>query len=166
MNNIKSLTQMAWEYKCKQSPSIPKYAIPQPKYSEGSANCLTKCVYDFLKMKGHYCGRTNTTGTYSVKLGKFIHSGATRGQSDLNAIVNGRSWQIEIKHGKDQLSEVQKRICEQVRSAGGVYIVARSFVDFITQYIELTKASESDLFSLQQSESEQKIINPLIYSQR
>lgn len=154
-SNIEQLKNMAWLYKCNQSPSIPRHAMVRPKYSDGSANSLTTIVRDFLKMKGHYCGRTNTTGTYSVKLGKYIHSGATRGQTDLNCIVNGRSVQVEIKFGRDKLSPAQVEIMEQVQAAGGIYLIVRSFNDFIMQYQQITGETEAQLFEFKTTKNKQ-----------
>lgn len=146
INPIKSLNDLVWRYKCKQSPSVPKYAIPIPKLNDSSTNGLTECVRSFLIAKGYYCARINVQGNYSQKLGRFIHSGATRGQSDLNAIVNGQSWQIEIKHGQDKQSEVQKKIQQQVEASGGVYLVVKTFAGFIYDYKTLTKETEEQLW--------------------
>jgi hypothetical protein len=142
---------MGWFYKCMQAPTVPRFAMVKPKYADGSTGDLTKCVLDFLKMKGSYCGRTNTTGTYSAKLGRFINSGATRGQSDLNAIVDGRSWQIELKIGRDALSSHQVKVQEQVQAAGGLYLVVKSFTDFIHQYKKHTGISDADLFTIKKN---------------
>ncbi len=137
---------MIFEYKCRQSPTVPRYAMVKPKPHDTNTSGLTDCVRSFLITKGHYCGRTNTTGTYSQKLGKYIHSGATRGQSDLNCIVQGQSWQVEIKLGKDKLSPAQERIREQVQKAGGVYLVAKTFDGFVKDYQTLT--NDQDLWKI------------------
>jgi len=138
VTEIDNLKELVWRYKCAQSASIPKYAIPLPKLHESNSNGLTDCVRSYLVCRGFYCARVNVQGNYSQKLGRFIHSGATRGQSDLNAIVNGQSWQIEIKHGKDKQSEAQKNIQQQVEASGGVYLVVKSFAGFMNDYQRIT----------------------------
>lgn len=142
MSDLKNLANMIFEYKCRQSPTVPRYAMVKPKPHDTNTSGLTDCVRSFLIAKGFFCGRTNTTGTYSQKLGKYIHSGATRGQSDLNAIVNGQSWQIEIKYGTDKLSIHQQRIRDQVTSAGGKFIVAKTFDGFLKEYQSITNDTE------------------------
>lgn len=155
LSYIEQLNSMGYLYKRMMSPNIPAHAAIRPKWHDGTANNLTGAIRDYLKMKGHYCGRTNTTGTYSVKLGRFIHSGATPGQSDLNAIVHGRSWQIEVKVGKDKLSAAQEKVKEQVLKAGGIYLVARTFRDFIEQYKTITGETEAELFHITDTKQKQ-----------
>ena len=33
-------------------PNVPDHCVPSPKYSDKTANGLTKCITDFLKLQG------------------------------------------------------------------------------------------------------------------
>ena len=139
-------------YKLKeQYPNLPAHAIPAPKYTDNSANALTKCVIDFLNMSGYQAERINTMGrmidnrrTYTDVIGrqktigstKYIPTTGTKGSADISATINGRSVKIEVKHGKDRQSKEQKAYQEQVERAGGTYYIARDFQSFYDWYQE------------------------------
>ncbi len=116
----------------RQYPNVPDKARIPAKYSDKTTNGLTTCVTEFLRLKGAYVARVNTTGI--IRKGKFTKGGGTVGASDLNAIINGRSVQIEIKAGKDKLSEAQIKQGEKIKAAGGVYLVVKDFESFYQWY--------------------------------
>lgn len=132
-----------------QYPSLPAHAIPVPKYTDNSANALTKCVIDFLNMLGHQAERINTMGrmldnrkTVTDVIGrqktigstKYIPTTGTKGSADISATINGKSVKIEVKYGKDRQSADQKAYQEQVEKAGGTYYIARDFQSFYDWY--------------------------------
>ena len=78
----------------------------------------------------------NTQGNYNAKLGKWVKSGSTRGMADISAVVDGRSISVEVKIGKDKVRESQLKVKAQMEKAGGVYLIVRSFDDFIEQIKE------------------------------
>jgi hypothetical protein len=41
---------------------------------------------------------------------------------------------IEIKYGKDRQSDVQKEYQASIERAGGVYIIVRTFYEFVVWY--------------------------------
>jgi hypothetical protein len=49
--------------------------------------------------------------------------------------VNGRHVSIEVKHGKDRMSEFQKQTETEVKEAGGDYVIARTFQGFYDWFI-------------------------------
>ncbi len=55
------------------------------------------------------------------------------GQADISGILapSGRRLEIEVKAGRDRLSEQQKKFAAMIRRAGGVYIEARSAEDAV-----------------------------------
>jgi hypothetical protein len=57
------------------------------------------------------------------------------GQGDISGIAGprGRRLEIEVKTGKDKLSEDQKRFRQMILSLGGIYIEARSVDGCIAQ---------------------------------
>jgi len=130
-------------------PNVPDHAIPIPKYSDSSTNKLTKCVKEFIVLSGYQAERINSAGRYidgkkrfvdvlgmnrSVGSGKWVPGTTTPGSADVSAVILGRAIKIEIKFGKDKLSEAQERYRDSIESAGGVYIVAKTFDGFIEWY--------------------------------
>lgn len=113
-------------------PTVPEYALPVARGSKkkSPANELTSAISQYIESKGGYAFRVNTQGNYSEKQGRFILSGATKGVSDLVACYDGLLIGIEIKIGRDQQSDVQKRFQERVEGSGGKYIIARTLDQF------------------------------------
>ncbi len=130
-------------------PLVPEKYFPQFKFSENSANDLTKTVIAFLKSEGHQAERISSMGRYVedkkqftdvigqriiVGSGKWIKGNTTAGTADISATIYGKSIKIEIKHGKDRQSEVQKVYQANIEQAGGRYIIVRDLDTFLTQY--------------------------------
>jgi hypothetical protein len=113
---------------------MPAKAIPRTKYKDSSANDLTKCVIDFLRLKGHYCTRVQSQGQ---KRGNVMTYGTTqRGTADVHACINKIHVSLEIKFGKDKQSEVQKQVQQEVEQSGGIYLLIRDFEQFYKFYCE------------------------------
>ena len=110
------------------------------------ANGLTRCVIDFLNLSGHMAERINCTGRYmdrsqtfedvtgkvrTIGTGQWIPTSGMKGTADISATINGRSVKIEIKM-KDKQSEVQREYQRRIEAAGGIYLIVRSFAEFMT----------------------------------
>lgn len=127
-------------------PLIPK---------ESTSNGLTQLIIRWLTWSGHYANRISTQGQAQVhkiprwnvgseqmqysKTVKWIKGSTKRGTPDISAIIFGRSVWIEVKVGKDRLSEEQKEQGAAIQEAGGAWFVARdmqSFVNFYYQFLE------------------------------
>jgi len=132
-------------------PSVPDYAIPIPKYSDSKTNGLTKCVIAFINLSGFQAERISNSGRYidnkktfvdvvgrnrTVGSGKWIPGSGTPGTADISSTIMGRSVKIEIKFGNDKQSPAQKRYQEMIESAGGIYIIVKTFDQFIQWYDE------------------------------
>lgn len=118
--------------------------------SERKANGLTQIIMKFLKLKGHYANRVNTQGqlrgakisryeAYTNKAvygneARWVKGQTTRGTPDIDAIIYGRAVQIEVKVGKDQMSEHQIKQQYAIEAAGGLYFVARDMQSFYDWY--------------------------------
>lgn len=150
MKPLEILKQLKRDHLRKEYPNVPEHALVTPKYSEGSANELTKCIIDFLNLSGHFAERHSNEGrvidgrkTYTDVIGqvktigsvKRIKSNQVNGTSDLKAIINGKMIAIEIKFGNDRQSEAQKKYQERVESAGGQYWIAKTFDQFYEIYL-------------------------------
>lgn len=133
----------------KNHPSLPDYARVPKVYNDNSTNALTKCVIEFLQLSGHQAERINSTGRYideskqvtdvvgftkTIGKGKWIPGTGRKGTADISAIVLGRSVKLEIKFGKDTQSKEQKEYEQEVKSAGGVYELIKTFNQFIEWY--------------------------------
>ena len=129
--SVKELEKLNFAAKKIKYPDNP--AVIKNSFRDDSANELTRCILVWLKLNGHFGGRVNTMGTYSQKLGKYIRSGSRKGMADITSIIDGKHVSIEIKTGKDKLRPEQEKVKSEVEAAGGVYIVASSYDNFLEQ---------------------------------
>ena len=133
-------------------PSLPDYARYVYAYKENGANALTRCVIDWINFSGGQAERISTTGRYidesktvidvigrsrKIGSGKYIPGTGTKGSADISASIipqSGKyaaSVKIEIKYGKDKMSENQRKYEANINSSGGVYLVVRNMDSFI-----------------------------------
>lgn len=146
---VKLLEVMANEAARAKYPTTPPEWLAPRKYRDDTANALTKCVIDFLKLSGHQAERISNTGrmidrrqTFTDVLGnrrqvgssKWIKGTGTNGTADISATIAGKSVKIEVKIGRDRQSQAQRRYQEEVESAGGVYVIAATFEGFYDWY--------------------------------
>ena len=61
---MKELIDIAEKAQRRKYPNIPDHALPKIKYSDRTANGLTKCIIDFLRLQGWQAERISTTGRY------------------------------------------------------------------------------------------------------
>jgi hypothetical protein len=130
-------------------PSFPDHCIPVPKYSDKTANGLTKCIKDFLNLCGHQAERISSMGRMIDKtqvvedcIGRrktigsmqYIKGTSTNGTADISATIKGKSVKIEVKIGKDRMSQDQMKYRDAILRAGGVYFVATDFDMFMDWY--------------------------------
>ncbi len=66
--------------------------------------------------------------------GQWTKGTGTPGSADISATIKGRSVKIEVKYNKDRQSDAQKQYQEMIEKAGGVYIIAKTFDDFVIWY--------------------------------
>jgi hypothetical protein len=127
-------------------PNLPDHVRTIKPYSDNSANALTKCVIRWIELHGGQAERINTMGRMVDKrkivtdvIGRkgmigsmtYIPTTGTRGSADVSAVISGRSVKLEIKYGKDRQSEAQKKYQKSVENAKGIYIIVRTFDDFL-----------------------------------
>jgi hypothetical protein len=151
---VKELRQLYWMNLFRRYPSTPTEYFPPPKYSDRTANGLTKMVIDFIRLSGGQAERISVTGrsidrrkVVSDCMGarrmigslQWIRPTMTPGTADISATVNGRSVKIEVKIGKDKQSSRQIEYQKRIEDAGGVYIIARNFDQFYQWYISTFK---------------------------
>lgn len=148
MNALKLLNELAWN-KLRANSSMPDYAIPKPKYTDNSANALTKSIIAWIELNGYQAERINNTGRYvdnkktvknimgqsiTIGSGQYIPGTGTKGTADISAIIKGKSIKIEVKYGKDRQSKAQKEYQATIERSGGVYFIAKDFESFYNFY--------------------------------
>lgn len=141
---------MAFEQKKKRYPDQP-YLVKK-KFTDKTANDLTKAIIAFIQLMGGQAERISTTGrvidqrkTYTDVVGirrtigstKWIPGTSTQGSADISATIEGKSVKIEVKTGRDRQSEKQKEYQRAIEQAGGIYYIARSFEEFFKWYNDI-----------------------------
>lgn len=145
---VRELEELADIANAKAHPQFAKYA-PKAKYRDDSANGLTRCIIDYIRLHGGQAERVNTMGVpidhrrqvtdvlgHSRRIGsvEWRKGGGTVGSADISAVINGKAVKTEVKIGRDRQSEAQKAYQKQVEAAGGLYYVARDFTSFVQWY--------------------------------
>ena len=131
-------------------PSMDVRFIPMTDWKDTSANGLTKCIIFWINAMGGQAERISSQGqyregkkidvgtgeiAYTKQLpGKWTPGQGTKGTADISATIRGRSVKIEVKYGRDVQSDAQKQYQEMIEKAGGVYIIAKTFDDFVIWY--------------------------------
>jgi hypothetical protein len=157
MKPIEQLKALKLEQLRVQYPSVPDYALSMQKYSDKSANALTRCVLDWLQLNGWQAERINTMGrpidkrqqvtdvlgrTKTIGSMTWGKSTATKGSADISATIKGRSVKIEIKYGKDRQSQEQKKYQEMIEQSEGIYLIVRTFDDLFNWYNEFIETTK------------------------
>lgn len=153
--SLQVLTDLKWQNDCTKTKMRPDY-VPKTKFTDSTANGLTKCVIVWLQCNGWQAERISNTGRYidnskivtnimghqkKIGSGKFIPGTGTNGTADISATIKGRSVKLEIKIGKDKQSDKQKEYQDNIIKSGGVYEIITDFDQFMMWYksfIELT----------------------------
>jgi hypothetical protein len=150
MGKFDQLIQMALENNREKHPSFPDAYRVTPKYTDKTANGLTKCIVDYLNYSGHMASRVNNMGTWradksNINGGFYTPSNQIKGIADITSCVNvkitgipvGISVWWEVKIGKDVQSDAQKAFAERVEASGGHYYIVKTFEDFLQKYTAL-----------------------------
>lgn len=111
--------------------NIPVECRAMYRFSDKTANDLTKAIVAWLNSHGAFGARVNTTGVFDAAAQRYRYSGATNGMADVTAIVQGKHVSLEIKHGNDKPRAAQLQVQTQVRAAGGIYEFVHTFEEFL-----------------------------------
>ena len=112
---------------------LPEYAIPQPKpISDKDANSLTASIIRFIDACGGLSSRVNNMGVY--RNGRWTKSSMRKGFPDIQGVYAGKCIYIEVKYGKDKLSEDQKNFLNEAHKCGAKCYVAKNFDDFFSWF--------------------------------
>lgn len=130
----KHLEQFTFESLRAKYRNVPAYALPRPKYKTSTANGLTQAIVKYLNLKGHFASRTSSAGRYIESQKKWIPGTTRKGYPDITSTINGRAVFIEVKVGRDKMSDVQHRVRKEIEASGGLYHIARDFDEFVNWY--------------------------------
>ena len=100
----------------------------EPK--DETANQLTRRIVSHVRANGGFATRLQSTGTYRDDLKKYVPNQQVSGLPDVFAVVEGRAVFVEVKAGKDRLSDVQKQTIAALEQAGAWVYVAHNFEGF------------------------------------
>jgi len=145
--SLKQLSDIQHAYACSRTKMPTEYVV-RTKYTDATANGLTKCVIDYINFSGGQAERISNTGRYidesrivtdvlgnrkKIGSGKYIKGQGTNGTADISATFKGKSIKIEIKM-KDKQSEVQKEYQQAIERAGGIYFICHTFDEFLDKF--------------------------------
>lgn len=146
---LRELSDLQLEHDHKLHPNFPSEYLVRVRFTDLTANGLTKAVIAFLTLHGHQAERISTQGTYiqgkevsvgfyGIKRtkGKYIPTQGVRGSADISSTIKGLSVKWEVKM-KDRQSEAQKAYQESIEKAGGKYFIIHNFEEFIKYYDSL-----------------------------
>ena len=129
---VKLLETLAMDEARRKYPTMPHLAPRE--YRDDSANGLTKCINDYLRLKGAFSSRLNNTGIYDKRMNRYRPGTSRKGLPDILATYQGKSLMIEVKTGRDRMSEHQEKIRDEQNKSGGLYFVAHDFTTFKTWF--------------------------------
>lgn len=152
MTPLQQLTELDWQIRCSESRMPPEYIV-RTKYTDKTANGLTKAIVKWINLNGYQAERISTSGRWvdnskvvtdvlgnqkKIGSGKYIKGSGTKGSADISATIKGRSIKIEVKM-KDKQSEAQIEYQKAIERAGGIYFIAKDFDSFYQFYTTLVK---------------------------
>jgi len=152
--NLQLLKALELESMKRKYPNTNESYLGLSKWADNSANSLTQCVTAYITFMGGQAERISSQGQYreGAKIpvgtgelahqrqlpGKWTPGQSTKGTADISSTIRGRSVKIEIKQ-KDKQSDVQKQYQASIERAGGVYIIVRTFDEFVVWYNNFTQ---------------------------
>lgn len=146
---VKDLEELADIANAKAHPHMPQKYLAKAKYRDDTANGLTRCIIDWIRLHGGQAERINTTGvpvdrrrlvtdvlgnTRNIGSIEWRRSGGTAGSADISATIHSKAVKIEVKIGRDRQSPAQRQYQAAIEAAGGLYYVAKDFTSFVEWY--------------------------------
>jgi hypothetical protein len=120
---------------------LPVNNVIQPKETKDAFNTnkFTDLIIAYLKAV-HSCNsarRISSEGRYRKGIGYI--AGLNKGMEDIQCILKGRLFAIEVKSPTDRVSEAQLKRKAAIEADGGNYIVATSFEQMQSEILNLLK---------------------------
>ena len=102
-----------------------------------AANDLTRQIIKYIFDQGGFAWRQNTTGIIDPIRG--YRPAAKKGVADILCCFKGKSVAIEVKIGKDRLSDEQIGFLKSIEATGGISMVVGTFDDFLALWLDNIK---------------------------
>lgn len=103
-----------------------------------TANRITANILRTVNAQpGGLAYRVNNTGIWDTEKGIFRKTNTEKGIPDIIGCLRGRSLWIEVKAGRDRLSDDQKMRKFEIERAGGLYFEARSTDSFLEWFKQI-----------------------------
>jgi len=111
-------------------PNVPAHSVMEAAkfffrntaHREYLSKWLEQASVWWLNNEGAMCKKVETTGKLiKGKSGKDVyikHRAAKKGEPDISGVLNGKAFYIEIKVGRDRLSDDQKSYIQRLERAG------------------------------------------------
>lgn len=128
MKALAQLNALADAAKAARYPNAP-FRV-KSKYDDRSANNLTTAIVAFIELSGGFATRLSSTGVFREDLKRFVPSQQKSGLPDVMAIVDGQACFVEVKFGRDRLSDDQREAIAELEKAGAAVLVASDFQSF------------------------------------
>ena len=100
------------------------------------ASTLTNKIINHIYSSGGFAWRAQSSGVFDQRQGSYRFA-PKKGVSDVLACFRGRLIAIEIKIGKDHLSDEQIGFMKNIIHTGGIAIIATSYEQFISDWKKL-----------------------------
>lgn len=127
---VKGLERLATDETIRKHPAVDEKYLAPWQFRDDTANGLTRCIVKYISICGGFASRVNNQGTYDAKRKRYRPSTARRGLPDILATWKGQSLFIEVKVGRDRMSEHQMKVQQEQEQSGGLYFVAHNFTAF------------------------------------
>lgn len=106
-----------------------------------TANQITRNILRVINLQtGCVAYRINNVGVWDESKGIHRAGNTEKGLPDILACIRSKYVAIEVKAGKDKMSEHQKARRFEIERAKGVYFEARSTGDFLKWFENLLKS--------------------------
>lgn len=103
------------------------------------ASTLTNQIIATIYSSGGYAWRSSSVGVFDQRVGGYRAS-SKKGVSDVLGCYHGIFIAIEVKIGKDRLSDEQTGFISNIRHAGGFASVVKTLPEFQEQWIAVKQA--------------------------
>lgn len=158
ITTLKQLSEAERAQRRLKYPSLPEAALTWTKYSDKTANGLTKAIIKYFEIEGGQAERISVTGRVIDKrkvvsdvLGhkrvigstQYIPSSMRKGSADISCIFKGKALKLEVKIGRDRQSDNQKKYQADIEKSGGIYWIVTSWEDFINKIQSLCQSLNS-----------------------
>jgi hypothetical protein len=127
---VRELERLADADARRKHPSVdPKYLAPR-LFRDDKSNSLTEAIVAYITLRGGFASRINSTGIFRPKLGKFTPTPQKNGIGDVIGTYQGKSLMVEVKIGRDKMSDRQERVRAEHERSGGLWFTAKDFTSF------------------------------------